>query len=330
MKLSLLQNVLIYSMPHSSLFFKAHQEDFGTSKVSEGDHSFVAVRPFRSEEETQFIKAEVHKSLDLGELEVELGEATDAWCVQKDEYTPQVEAAIERCEQEGDKIVLSRIRDVEQPIGSVSAALGKLRDAFPHAFVYLLQTESHGTWIGATPELLIEQNDQEYRAVSLAGTRWGNDPFTEKEINEQATVTQSIIDSLDVPWIRFGEREEVSYGNLRHLQTELFWTADEKLLQYAERLHPTPAVCGFPKTTAYEFIATHEKHDRLLYTGYLGFVNPRERGHLFVNLRCMQLFRNRIRLFAGGGINALSQPENEWEETERKMGAMCDALGLND
>lgn len=330
MKLSSQQNALIYSMPHSSLFFVAHQRNFGVSSAMDKESSFVAFKPFQQEEEVRFIKAEEHYKWEPGALEVAMSDATDEPVISQALYLEQVKDAIERCDTEGSKIVLSRAEDHVQSPGKLGDWLIKLRKTFPHAFIYLLHTAEFGTWLGASPELLIEQNGENFRAVSLAGTRWNEDPFTEKEIGEQATVTQSIIDSLEVPWLEFGDRQEVSYGKLRHLQTDVRWTSEAPLLGYANRLHPTPAVCGFPKDVAYEFIRSHEHHDRRLYTGYLGFINPRESGHLFVNLRCMQLFRDRIRFYAGGGINALSDPAEEWEETVRKMEAMQHALGLND
>lgn len=44
--------------------------------------------------------------------------------------------------------------------------------------------------------------------------------------------------------------------------------------------------------------------------------------NLFVTLRCMEIFSNGYRLYAGGGILKDSQEEQEWQETEIKLDTM--------
>ena len=98
------------------------------------------------------------------------------------------------------------------------------------------------------------------------------------------------------------------------------------LIDVMAALHPTPAVVGYPKAKALEFIRENEGYDRSLYAGFVGVIDPNETSHLFVNLRCIQLFRDRIRVYVGGGINAQSDPESEWLETEKKKEAVLSAL----
>ena len=43
---------------------------------------------------------------------------------------------------------------------------------------------------------------------------------------------------------------------------------------------------------------------------------------LFVTLRCMQVFSNCYRLYAGGGLLKDSVEEQEWQETETKLDTM--------
>jgi len=93
-----------------------------------------------------------------------------------------------------------------------------------------------------------------------------------------------------------------------------------------QALHPTPSVGGLPKEAARQFILTKEKHDRAYYTGFLGPLNIQNKSHLFVNLRCLQLFNKQFVLYSGAGITAASIAENEWEETENKMMTMMNAM----
>jgi isochorismate synthase len=83
-------------------------------------------------------------------------------------------------------------------------------------------------------------------------------------------------------------------------------------------LHPTSAVCGMPKEPALQFILDNEKHSRAFYSGFLGPVNVASETHIFVNLRCMQIYTDKAVLYAGAGITADSDPQKEWEETELK------------
>lgn len=254
----------------------------------------------------------------------------DVNCSDQAEYERLVAAAVEHCRRVNGKVVLSRVRELFHNGVEWEKWLGGLRAAFPRAFVYLLHTERYGTWMGATPETLVQCENGYFQTDALAGTKWGEDPFTKKEFDEQEVVSQSIVQSLQAVNPAVSERKEVRYGNLRHLLTRISWTSDESILTFGKLLHPTPAVCGVPAREAFDYILEHELHERQLYTGFLGNVNQKENAHLFVNLRCMQLFRDRIRIFAGGGINAMSDPHTEWEETERKMNALIRAMNIHD
>ncbi|MEM6517510.1 MAG: chorismate-binding protein, partial [Bacteroidota bacterium] len=112
-------------------------------------------------------------------------------------------------------------------------------------------------------------------------------------------------------------------------------------------LHPTPAVCGFPKLDAKQFILENENYNRQYYTGFLGELNFKNRrtrntnrrnvensaygsfrleSDLFVNLRCMQIIKNEAHIYVGGGVTRDSTPEKEWEETTNKAATMMDVL----
>lgn len=63
-----------------------------------------------------------------------------------------------------------------------------------------------------------------------------------------------------------------------------------------QELHPTPAVCGLPKEEAYQFILQTEPHDRLFYSGIIGWIDPQGDTTLYVNLRCMHVEGNTATL----------------------------------
>ena len=65
------------------------------------------------------------------------------------------------------------------------------------------------------------------------------------------------------------------------------------LSSLVEKLHPTPAVAGFPKKEALEFIKKHEQYKRSFYSGYFGLSDNKDVQY-FVNLRCMQVFDDPV------------------------------------
>ncbi len=255
-------------------------------------------------------------------------EESQSCCTTAAGYMDKVEKAKEACAMNLTKVVWSR--SVEEKLTNihVNDILLNLRKAFPWAFVYALQTEEHGLWVGATPEILVKKKGSQFETMSLAGTKWGDDEFTEKEKIEQSVVTQSILSDLDLSSNHASDPEQVNFGKIRHLQSTVRWQSSETLSQVSKKLHPTPAVCGLPKAAAVDFINQAEEYDRDLYTGYLQIEGLMENDISFVNLRCMQLFRDRIRFYIGGGINSLSDPESEWFETEKKLETLLDAIKI--
>lgn len=99
------------------------------------------------------------------------------------------------------------------------------------------------------------------------------------------------------------------------------------LAYLVRRLHPTPAVCGFPQRESEVWIKENETFDRKLYAGWLGYVNSSAKElDLYVALRCGQLYPTSITCYAGCGVNLGSDPETEWKETEFKLGMLADVV----
>jgi isochorismate synthase len=238
-----------------------------------------------------------------------------------------------------EKVVVSRLKKAElKESFDLARTFLNLSDTYKNAFVSLVSIPETGTWIGASPETLIKVDaNQTFLTESLAGTQlfqenqiFSEISWTQKEIEEQALVSRYIINCFKS--IRLREFEEIGpktiiAGNLMHLRTQ--YKVDMNATGFPnlgttmlELLHPTSAVCGLPQKPALEFILAHEKYDRSFYSGFLGPVNVDQETHLFVNLRCMQLFKTFALLYAGAGILENSIPEKEWRETEIK----CETL----
>lgn len=219
-----------------------------------------------------------------------------------------------------EKIVISRIKEIENEGVNLIKTFKNLHQNYPKAFVYIWFTKENGLWIGASPELLLEEENLTVKTVSLAGTLPKEEEWTSKEIHEQQVVTDYIVSNLqDAKSISVNGPHTVDAGFFNHLKSYISAEVDdyEQVNKILNRLHPTPAVCGMPKQEAKNFILANEGYDRKYYAGYFGFKMP-EKSLYFVNLRCAQIFSDVVKLYVGGGIMPDSNSEKEWQETELK------------
>ncbi|PVY37917.1 isochorismate synthase [Pontibacter virosus] len=259
-------------------------------------------------------------------------------------FTAAVSLAVDSIRAESmEKVVLSRISTSALPTDfSLLKAFGKMLVAYPNAFVSLVAIPGVGTWLGASPEILVSVDQHEvFKTVALAGTQplcedgsTANAIWRQKEIEEQGMVERYVLSCFKK--LRLREYSEVGprtviAGNLMHLRTDFkvdlkevdFPTLGTDMLRL---LHPTSAVCGLPKEPALRFILDHEGYDRSYYSGFLGPVNSEVGTHLFVNLRCMQLLSDQAVLYAGAGITGESSADKEWQETQHKLQTMLRIL----
>ncbi len=236
------------------------------------------------------------------------------------------------------KAVLSRIEVIE---GEYMEVIPRLFRAIcrkhPNAFAYLFKSDRH-FWMGASPEPLLRLRDGRLSTVSLAGTRpyaekhMDINRWTAKEVLEQEYVTRYIHDVLydfRVRDYRVSSPYVKKAGNLVHLRTDFSFGVDkisDRLWEFVDAMHPTPAVAGQPKEDAIRFIKDLEPHDRDYYTGFLGPVHHEDEIDLFVNLRCMKITPGYLSLYVGGGITLDSDPEGEWDETRWKVESLLKVI----
>ena len=227
-----------------------------------------------------------------------------------------------------EKVVLSR-KQVSKGNFKLKNVLQDLVNIYPKAFVYAFQLTNDAIWIGATPETILKKSGNRFSTHSLAGTKTTSESWTQKEITEQAIVSEYIQQQLtktSVNNLKSTKPFTAKAGNIEHLKSIFTWTGKEPIEAYINTLHPTPAVCGFPLAKSFKTIANVEKHKREYYTGYIGIKLNSNLACLFVNLRCAKLRRNEAHVFAGGGLTQASDPNREWEETQRKMAPLLNIL----
>lgn len=231
-----------------------------------------------------------------------------------------------------EKVVLAREVIVEADRAfDLGATLARLRDDHPSCFVF-----AAGLLVGATPELLVERRGDRVRSCPVAGTAPPHAVdrlrASAKEQAEHGAVVRAVAsalaplsDELTVP----SQPGVMGLAHASHLVTPVTGRLRPPApgaLELAGHLHPTPAVAGTPTGAALSLIRELEQLDRGCYAGPVGWVDARGDGEWAVALRCAEVEGSRARLFAGAGLVGGSDPEAEWDETQRKLEAMLVAL----
>ena len=292
--------------------------------------------------ENYILFPEEHQQIVIGEfnLEREPSQATIFYEVdakEKSDFEKLVQKGVDDIKTgHFQKVVLSRKETVDLDNFDVETIFTRMINSYPSAFKYCFYHPKVGMWMGATPEQLLKVRDFEIQTVALAGTKVDkgkdNVVWKSKEQQEQRFVTDFILENLK----NYVSEEVVSSpytvqaGNLLHIKTDISARLNEKtdLKAVLEILHPTPAVCGYPKAIAKDFILNNEGYDREFYAGFLGEFNINfVTGHsdysdIYVNLRCMKIEGKKGHLFVGCGITEGSIPEKEFLETVNKSMTM--------
>jgi menaquinone-specific isochorismate synthase len=241
------------------------------------------------------------------------------------------------------KVVLARKLAVTlRRTPGLDALARKLAQDCPGCRIVKLPHE-RGQAIAATPEILAARRGSRLVSHAVAGTApRGGGPEADrraaqallaspKERREHRLVVDAIAGAMDeiCDDVGFAAAPDlIRLNRLQHLWTPVHGRLREgyDLLDAVERLHPTPAVLGFPKSAAADWLRAAEPPRDGLYTGLAGWIDADGDGEAAVMLRCAFFEGREAHLWAGAGIMAESEVEAEWAETELKMSTMLDLL----
>ena len=260
-----------------------------------------------------------------------------------DQWKERVTEVINRVNSNGvDKVVLARdvVANSDSEIDA-RPILKNLSSEYPSTWVF-----SVDGLVGATPELLLRLSRGMVTSRVLAGTipKTGDDEKdlalaaslarSSKDLEEHEYAVRSVADALD-PFCSSTNVPESPFvlhlANVMHLATDVTGALIESkqhidAFSLLRNLHPSAAVCGTPRNLAFDVIDEIEGMDRGRYAGPVGWIDASGDGELGIALRCGQITDRKIRIFAGCGIVAASNPEKEVEESNAKMIPMRSAL----
>lgn len=260
----------------------------------------------------------------------------------KEEWELIVTSAQEKIKNgEIEKVVLARKVEIEFNSNINPYTLIKSLSEKSKECILFSIKEKESVFLGATPEKLFSIKDNIIETEALAGTiarstnsiddsTFDNNFLNDKkETDEQKKVLDYIISKLKLfsDDIIFNKVPSIKKLNLlQHLHTKIVAKVkpSTKINEILNELHPTPAVCGYPKNNALAIIKDLENFDRGLYSGVIGWFNKYNEGNFYVGIRSALLQKNKANIFAGCGIVSNSIPEKEFKETELKMKPILD------
>lgn len=242
------------------------------------------------------------------------------------------------------KVVLSRETCLTtQQTPCPWALLARWQAGAADCFHFGIQLTPQEAFIGCPPERLYKREGRHLISEALAGTaRRGQDAQQDQAFAtelladkknglENQCVYQQLLTQIEPlsSQIHMGEAHIVKLRSVQHIRrlihAELHSdVSDQQLLSL---LPPTPAVGGFSRESALAFIRQHEHHQRGWYAGVFGRISHAS-SDLAVAIRCAHIGPEAIRLYAGAGIVAGSQPDEEWSELDTKIADILSLLGM--
>jgi menaquinone-specific isochorismate synthase len=244
-----------------------------------------------------------------------------------------------------EKVVLARsVRLRAAESFDPARVLRRLRSTNPSATIFAIAAPGR-CFLGATPEHLVRLAGRDVSVTCLAGSiaRGTTDHEDErlaralldsaKDRTEHEIVvrsTQEALAEVCTEVVRAPGTPSVARSrSVQHLETPLRGRLANGgcILDLVDRLHPTPAVGGYPRDVALEVIRERESMDRGWYAGPVGWVDRNGEGEFAVAIRSALLAGRDATLYAGAGIVADSDSGAEYAETCLKMEPMLAALG---
>ncbi|WP_082087046.1 isochorismate synthase [Teredinibacter purpureus] len=221
-------------------------------------------------------------------------------------------------------------------------ALQALERNNPNTYTFAIESAGK-IFFGCSPERLFRREDNNVLTEALAGTVKRGRSIVEdkalentllhdsKLIHEHHLVSQAINESLHAViegGVTLGDVEVVKLGCVQHryqkLTASVHAASDNGVLY--EKLHPTPAICGYPREAAKHVINEIEQLSRGWYSGNVGIIEEKS-CELSVAIRSALWDKKRLWLYSGVGIVDGSNALDEWNELESKIESMLMALG---
>ena len=265
----------------------------------------------------------------------------------KSGWDAMIESALEEIEkQDFEKIVLARKSNLQfaDKLNGFNI-LRNLKKLNPDSTHFCVQPEPGTMFIGGTPELLYRRNKNNIFSAALAGTRRrGVNEIedeqleqellaSEKDLREHRIVIDNVRDIMTDLCTKITTIDPISVLKLARVQ-HLYTSFEGQLksentdIEIVSKLHPTPAVGGYPTNIVLPEIAMLEPFKRGWYAAPVGWISA-DAAHFVVAIRSGLINNHDLYLYSGAGIVAGSDSDLEWEEIENKLANFLRAVNVN-
>ncbi|MDO4644002.1 MAG: anthranilate synthase component I [Cardiobacteriaceae bacterium] len=221
-----------------------------------------------------------------------------------------------------------------------------LRVTNPSPYMYLLDLDDFHI-IGSSPEILARVQDSTVTVRPLAGTRKRGETVEEdlalerelladeKEIAEHVMLIDlgrnDIGRICQTGTVKITEQMVIErYSHVMHIvsNVEGILKNEVNAMDVLKATFPAGTLSGAPKIRAMEIIDEFEPEKRGVYGGAVGYWSWSGNMDLAIAIRTAVIKNNRLYAQAGAGIVYDSKPDNEWQETLNKAGALITAAAL--
>ena len=219
-----------------------------------------------------------------------------------------------------------------------------LRLINPSPYMFYMSFEEFNV-IGASPEILVQHQNDKVTIRPIAGTRKRGLSESEdlsnkidlledeKEKAEHMMLVDLARNDLskvsEVGTVQVDEMMVIEkYSHVMHMTSNVIGQKKEEAtpVDCLKAALPAGTLSGTPKIRAMEILSEHEDRVRGIYGGSVGYIGFNGNLDTAIVIRTAIHTDESVKVGVGGGIVFDSTPKNEWNETESKLAVFREAL----
>lgn len=261
-----------------------------------------------------------------------------------DDYMEMVKKGIQSCHR-GDVFQIVLSRKFEQNFtGDEFNVYRALRNINPSPYLFFFDYGDYKL-MGSSPEAQLIIRNGEAVLHPIAGTfkRTGDDEIDEQETERLLKDAKEnaehvmLVDLARNDLSRLCDDVQVAhyrqvqyYSHVIHLVSEVTGTVrpNSNPFELLAKTFPAGTLSGAPKFKAMELIDKYEPTPRSYYGGGIGFMGFDGSCNHAIMIRTFLSKNNTLVYQAGAGIVAASNPQNELQEVNNKLGALKKAIEM--
>lgn len=222
-----------------------------------------------------------------------------------------------------------------------------LRSLNPSPYMFYLSFDNGVTLVGASPEILVTEEEGVVTVRPIAGTRRrGDTPEEDAHLADELLADEKeraehimLVDLgrndigrvCDYGTVQVNELMEIErYSHVMHIVSNVTGrlSADKSSFDVLRATFPAGTLSGAPKVRAMQIIEELEPTRRGAYGGAIGYFSFSGNIDTCITIRTLLVKDGIAYVQAGGGIVADSDPDAEYEETVSKSNAVRRAIEM--